>query len=301
MTRKRSIDNCVAGKELQIIGSVVKTVRLRSELFVRVEDASCFVHEIRKADIPADIATFLQDISDPIPRYSFYHESEKLAVLPITTYDEWFSRQLHFKPRNKLRKALKSGMEVHLQEFSESLLHGIKAIYDESPVRQGKRNRHYQKDLELIKKEHGTFLDRSQFIAAYFAGEMIGFAKVTFCHEFGIFMNFLSKVSHRNKAVNNAILAKAVEICAERGLKGLVYGALGGGGTQGLDEFKIANGFECVELPRYFVPLTWLGRMSLKAGLHRGVAQQMPQSFLRAAAKVRLRWNELRFGAARPA
>ena len=301
MSTRRPIELTVAGKVVLITGAVLKTARLKSENYVQLEDSLSFIQELSKSGPRSDIFTLLGDVNNPVPRYSFYRESEKIAVLPITTYDEWFTIRLYNKPRNMIRNALKSGIEVHLEEFTDSLLEGVKGIYDESPVRQGKRNRHYKKDLDVLKVEHGTFLDRSQFIAAYFEGEMIGFAKLTFCQEHAVFMNFLSKVSHRNKAVNNAILAKAVEICADRKLKFLVYGALGGGGTQGLDEFKTANGFECVEVPRYFVPLTWLGRVSLKAGLHRGLAQQMPKWFVRAAAKIRQQWNTLRFGAARPA
>ena len=301
MITRGPIERCVAGKTLLITGAVLKTARLKSENYVQLEDSAAFIEELSKSGVRTDIFSLLGDVNDPVPTASFYHENEQVAALPITTYDEWFSMRLHNKPRNMIRKALKSGVEVRLEEFTDSLLEGVKGIYDESPVRQGKRNRHYKKDLGVLKVEHGTFLDRSQFIAAYFEGEMIGFAKLTFCQEHAVFMNFLSKVSHRNKAVNNAILAKAVEICAERKLKCLVYGALGGGGTQGLDEFKTANGFECVDVPRYFVPLTWLGKISLKAGLHRGLAQQMPKWFVRAAAKIRQQWNTLRFGAARPA
>ena len=295
------VERSVAGKALLITGVVLKTARLKSEQYVQLEDPLAFVQELRKSGLGADILTLVGNLNHAGPEYSFYHEPQHVAVLPITTYDEWFTTRLYNKPRNALRKALKSGIEVRSEEFTDPLLQGIKGIYDESPVRQGKRNRHYKKDLEVLKIAHATFLDRSQFIAAYSEGEMIGFAKVTFSQECGIFMNFLSKYSYRNKAVNNAILAKAVEICAERKMKGLVYGVLGGGGTQGLDEFKTANGFECVEVPRYFVPLTWLGRISLKAGLHRGLAQQMPEWFVRAAAKIRRQWNTLRFGAARPA
>jgi hypothetical protein len=112
-------------------------------------------------------------------------------------------------------------------------------------------------------------------------------------------MNFLSKVSHRDKAVNNAIVAKAVQICADRKLKCLVYGVWGSGGTRGLVEFKVANGFECVEVPRYFVPLNSLGRLALKAGVHRGLVHAMPNWSVEAAAKVRKWWNTFRFRAAR--
>ena len=221
-----------------------------------------------------------------------------MAVLPITTYEDWYTKKLYNKPRNMLRKALKSGIEIRLEEFSETLVQGIKAVYDETPIRQGKRNRHYRKDLDTIRKEHSTFLDRSQFITAYYAGEMIGFAKVTSSQGCGIFMNFLSKVSHRDKAVNNAIVAKAVELCADRKLNCIVYGVWGSGGTRGLDEFKVANGFERFQVPRYFVPLNWLGSLALRAGIHRGLVHAMPKWSIEAAARVRRWWNALRFRAA---
>jgi hypothetical protein len=289
----------IGGKEVLVTGRFLKTASLRSEAHVALEDAESFVENVRQSRIRADLFTFAQGVNDRTRRYAFYAETDKIAVLPLTTYDHWFNKQLYFKPRNKLRKALKSGIEVRLEEFNDALLHGIKAIYDETPVRQGKRNYHYNKDFETIKREHSMFLDRSQFIAVHYAGEMIGFAKVTFSQGCGIFMNFLSKVSHRDKATNNALLAKAVEICAERKVSALVYGVWGSGGTAGLVEFKVANGFECVEVPRYFVPLTTFGRLALKAGVHRGIVRRMPRTWVEMAAKVRERWNAFRFKAAR--
>jgi hypothetical protein len=295
MSPRRPIECRVAGREVQTTGSILRTARLRSEYYVRpLEDSSSFVQELRESGLRADLFTFLHDVNDPTPESSFHHEAERLAVLPITTYDEWFKKQLYNKPRNALRKALNSGIEVRLEGFSESLLRGIKAIYDESPVRQGRHNRHYKKSLETIRKEHATFLETSQFITVYFADEMIGFAKVTFSEELGIIMNFLSKISHRNKALNNAILAKAVEICADRKIQSLVYGVWGSG-AGGLVEFKVANGFQCVEVPRCYVPLTLRGRLALRAGVHAGVVRRMPVGWIKAAAGARKWWNALRF------
>jgi hypothetical protein len=295
MRTRRPTECCVAGIELQITGSVLRTARVRSEHYVRLENASDCVQELRKSELRADIFTFLSGINHPMPNCSFHQEAERLAVLPITTYDEWFSKQLYNKPRNALRKALKSGIEVRLEEFGEPLLFGIKAIYDESPVRQGRRNRHYKKDLGTIRREHATFLETSQFIAVYFAGEMIGFAKVTFAHELGFIMNFLSKISHRDKAANNAILAKAVEICGDHKVQRLVYGVWGSAGSGGLAEFKAANGFQCVEVPRYYVPLTLLGRLALRAGIHGGIVKRVPKGWIAAAANARKWWNDWRF------
>jgi hypothetical protein len=217
-----------------------------------------------------------------------------MAVLPLTTYDEWYTKKLYNKPRNMVRKALKSGIEIRLQDLDEPLIQGIKAIYDESPLIQGKRNYHYKEDLDTIKKAHSRFLDRSQFITAYYAGQLIGFAKVTFSQECGFLINFASMISHRDKAVSSALLAKVVEICADRKSRCLVYGVWGSGGTRGLVEFKVANGFECVDVPRYYVPLTWRGSIALKAGVHQSVVHKMPAWSLEAAAKVRKGWNMFR-------
>jgi hypothetical protein len=256
-------------------------------------DPGAFVQAVRQSRLRADILTFVQAVDDPIPRFAFHQEPDRIAVLSITTYDEWLKTKLYNKPRNMLRKALKSGIEVRLEDISDSLLSGVKAIYDESPLRQGKRNYHYMEDFDTIKREHSTFLDRSQFITVHYSGEMIGFAKVTFSQGCGFFMNFLSKVSHRDKAVNNAIVAKAVEICAARQVTRLVYGVWGSEGTKGLVDFKTANGFECVEVPRYFVPLTRLGRLALRAGLHRGHVRLMPKTLIAPAARVRTWWNTI--------
>ncbi len=290
----------VDGKELVVTGRFLRTARLRSEFHVSLEDPRSFLQKAKQSGLRADILTFVQDIQDPAPKYAFRYELEKMAVLPITTYDDWFTKQLYFKPRNKLRKALKSGIEIRLEEFSEPLLQGIKAVYDETPIRQGKRNYHYGEDLTKIRREHGTYLDRSQFIAVYDAGQIVGFGKVTFSQGCGIVMNFLSKVSHRDKAVNNAILAKMVEICADRQLKCLVYGHWGSDATRGLIEFKTANGFECVAIPRHFVPLTGLGRLALSAGVHRGLVQRLPKWCIEPAASVRKRWNAFRLRAVAP-
>jgi hypothetical protein len=294
--KSKTLGGCeVDGKELLVAGRFVKTARLLSEAHVPLEDPVSFVQQVRRSRLRADIFTFVQSVNDRIPKYAFQQTLDQLAVLPITTYDDWFTKRLYNKPRNMIRKALKSGIEIRLEEFSEPLVEGIKAIYDETPIRQGKRNYHYREDLDTIRKGHSRFLERSQFITAYYAGELIGFVKVTFSQEGAFLVNFASKISHRDKAVSSALVAKAVEICADRKSKFVVYGVWGSGGTRGLVEFKVANGFECFEVLRYYVPLTWRGRIALKAGVHQSVVHKMPAWCVEAAAKVRKTWNTFRF------
>jgi hypothetical protein len=298
MKGKTPVECVVDGKELLVSGRFVKTVRVVGEAHMPLVDPVAIANQIRRSRLRADIFTFVQGVNDRTPKYAFQQQLVQIAVLPITTYDDWYTRKLYNKPRNMLRKALKSGIEIRLEELSEPLIEGIKAIYDESPIIQGKPNYHYREDLDKIKRAHSRFLERSQFITAHYAGELIGFAKVTFSQECAFLINFASMISHRDKAVSSALLAKVVEICANRKSSCLVYGVWGSGGTRGLVEFKVANGFECVEVPRCYVPLTWLGSLALKVGIHQSLVNKMPAWSLEAAGKMRKRWNRFRFGQA---
>ena len=112
-------------------------------------------------------------------------------------------------------------------------------------------------------------------------------------------MQVLSMIRHREKAPTNALIAKAVEVCCDRGLSHFVYAnfAYGKKGDDSLSEFKRANGFLKIDIPKYFVPLTRKGRIALALGLHRGAASLLPRWLVVAIVSIRTKWNEFRFGA----
>ena len=273
-------------------GRFVKIVKLRSEYYVSLPRPDELMAELRQRKTKGHLFTFVQEIGDEVPRHRFHQEFDQIAVLPVTTYENWFEKQLYFKPRNKLRKGQKSGIEVRVLEFDDNLVRLIKEVYDENPVRQGTANVHYQKDLDTIKVEHSAFLDRSLFIGVFLKGEIIGFSKATICGNSAIIMNIMAKVSHRDKAPTNVLVAKWVEICAGKGLRNLVYGVWGGGG---LREFKVANGFQCLQVPRYYVPLTVTGRLMLRLGLHRNLKDRLPRKLIDFAVKIRSGWTAFKF------
>ena len=67
---------------------------------------------------------------------------------------------------------------------------------------------------------------------------------------------------HFDKRPNNALIAKAVEICATEGKSHFIYGSyVYYDPNSSLTEFKRRNGFEPVALPRYFIPLTLKGKL----------------------------------------
>ena len=133
-----------------------------------------------------------------------------------------------------------------------------------------------------------TFPDRSIYVGAFLGDTMIGFIKLvtdeTRTH--ACMVHILSMIRHRDKAPTNALLAQAVKTCAERGISYLVYENFSYGKKQGdsLSHFKEVNGFQRMDLPSYYVPLTPLGRVALSPRPAPPLKDHLPESL---AAKLR--------------
>ena len=177
-----------------------------------------------------------------------------------------------------MRRAVKRGVVVKEVPFDDEFVRGIKGIYDETPVRQGRAFWHYGKDFEAVKMENSTYLQRSWFVGAFYKDELIGFLKVIMVDRVATLIQILAKNAHRDKRPMNALLSHTVELCVQRGASLLVYGKYRYGKKRpdSLGEFKQRNGFEEVTVPRYYVPLTLKGRIALKLGLHHGLAYMIP-------------------------
>jgi hypothetical protein len=198
-----------------------------------------------------------------------------------------------------VRKAAKNGVNVREVPFDDNLVQGIHAIYNESPIRQGKKFWHYGKDLEAVRRMNGTFLDRTIFIGAYLQDSLIGFVKLVANEEWSQagLMQIVSMIQHRDKAPTNSLVAQAVRSCAERGIPHLWYANFSYGKKQQdtLADFKRHNGFQKVDVPRYYVPLTVVGRMALRMGLHHGTIDWIPEPVASTYRKIRSYWYKQKF------
>src|SRR5262249_27951326 len=144
---------------------------------------------------------------------------------------------------------------------------------------QGRRFWHFGKDFASVQREMETYLDRSWFIGAYFNDELVGFVKVASVDRIATITQILSKEALRDARPTNALLAKTVKLCQRRGMSFLLYGQYVYGRHQRslLTEFKRRNGFEEIRVPRYFVPLTYRGRLAIRLGVHRGLRDRLPE------------------------
>jgi hypothetical protein len=136
-------------------------------------------------------------------------------------------------------------------------------------------------------------LFREEIFGAYLGEELLGFIMLADAGSYISLGQIISKIARRDLAPNNALLAKAVERCAEKRLPYLVYASWL---DDGLGDFKRTNGFQKVDLPRYFVPLTFAGRLALKANLHRGWKGSVPKVIAQPVKKIREWWYQLRMG-----
>jgi hypothetical protein len=279
------------GQVFEVSSGALRTVRLLEEWYEDVRDPRGVIESFTRQRL-GDIFTFVQRYPDT-PAYDFYREDEQWAVLPITTFDAWWTKEISSRTRSLIRKSQKSGLDVRVAEWNDDFVNGMTAIFNETPVRQGRPFWHFGKSAERVKQEFSRYLHRETLIGAYFDDQLVGFMMLADAGRFALTGQILSFIAHRDKSPNNALIAKAVEVCAERGTPALVYLHWGSGDFA---EFKRRCGFQCVTVPRYYVPLTFKGRCALAARLHDGYRSLLPASLLDRAKNVRKAWYERRQG-----
>lgn len=294
----------ICDRQIRVRGGAVRIARLDADMYQFLDDPAPVIDELRKCGQRIDLFTFTQTIVDTTPRYSYPFELDNFAVLPISTYDQWWMKQINCKVRNQARLVDKKGVVVSEVPFSEELVRGIWEIYNETPIRQGRAFSHYGKSFEEVYRAEATYLDSSTFIAAYMGEELIGFIKMTVDErkiQAGV-MNILSKIVHRDKSPNNALMAFAVKLCAERGIPHLVYShfAYGKRDRDNLTWFKERNGFQRVDVPRYYVPLTGWGAFAFRLGLHHRFLDRLPEGFGERLRDWRGKWYSRKDLAAKP-
>jgi len=253
-----------------------------------VSDPDAFLAGLKQSGLKADVLTFFQRPPDVTPRFKHHFDWDNYAVVDTSNFDAWWEK-LPQEARKNTRRSAKRGVVVTSVPYDDALARGIHKLCNESPVRQGKPFWHYGKDFETIQREHGTYLERSEFVAAYFENELIGFIKMVYVGRLAVILHILAFNAHYDKRPLNALITKAVEICSQKGVNYFVYGnyIYGNKKDSSLVEFKRRNGFEQLNFPRYYVPLTLKGRIYVGLRLYRGLVGLLPGPVLNLLLKVR--------------
>lgn len=289
------------GRDIVVIGRAIRTARIDGDTYRFIEDPESLMADLRNHRGRIDLFTFMQRLTETSPRYSYPMEWDNYAVVDINTFDNWWTKQINKKTRNMVRLAERKGIVVSEVPFDDALVRGIWNIYNESPIRQGRKFLNYGKTLDTIRREAATFPDCSVFIGAFAKSELIGFVKFTI-DETGTqagLMHIISMLQHRDKAATNALVAQAVRACSDRGIPHLVYShfAYGNKVRDTLSDFKEHNGFRRIDVPRYYIPLSPVGHIALRLGLHRRIHDHVPEGVIAAFRRYRSLWYQRRYGA----
>ena len=291
----------IDGRVVIADGGWLKVATVQDEELVEgeaVTNPASFVERLKASGLVADIFTFTQTLTENQPKHRYHLEWDNWAVIPITTYSEWWERQVEPSIRRAVRKAAKSGVVVKVAELGDAFVSGIVQINNETPVRQGRPFWHFQKSFEEVKEENSTYAERNIFLGAYHEGELIGFMRLTCAGRAAHVIQLLPMMKHYDKRLTNALVAKAVEVCEQRGISQLVYcNYIYNDPKSTLTEFKRRNGFEKILVPRYYIPLTAKGRAALGMRLHRGLVGFLPKPLVTELLRLRGRWYARRAAA----
>lgn len=245
-----------------------------------VTDPEIFIRRMKEMP-PADIFSFARPLPACEPCYPYHFDWDNAAAVRTADFADWWD-SLPQESRKNVRRSQRRGVAVSSVVFCDEFVRDISKIYNETPIRQGRRFWHYGKSFEQVKAANGTYLDRSEFIGAFVDGKLIGFMKFVVVNNVARIMQILSLETHADKRPTNALLAKAVEICCQRGISHLVYGkhVYGKKENSPVTEFKRRNGFERLDFPRYYVPVTRRGSFAIRYRLYRGITELVPETIV---------------------
>jgi len=289
----------IRGRTVVVTGNCFRIAAVKDEEVVQgetIDDPAAFIEGMRKSPLRADILTFAQKLPEITPKYDYDFEWDNCAVVPITSFNDWWENRLPQESRKNVRRAAKRGVTVKIAEFNDEFVKGIQGIYNETPIRQGRRFWHFGKDFDTVRRENATYLDRSEFLGAYLNDELIGFIKIIYVDRMATLMQILARNEHQDKRPINALLAKAVELCGKKGISFLLYGkyVYDRNKKSPLTEFKRRNGFEEIRFPRYFLPLSAKGTIAIKLGVHKGAKGLIPVPVLNLLKSLRAQFYRTR-------
>lgn len=283
----------IGDTRLVVQGRFLTAARLKDEWYDELGDPEPIIAALRKYRPGPDIFTFWQRLPDTVPIYSYYHELEALSAIPLKTFEYWWNTQIKSDTRKKVKRPGNRGIEVKVVPLDDAFVRGVMEVFNETPVRRGKPFWHYGKDFETLRHGLSRDLARSKFIGAYDQGNLVGFVKLVRAE--GRFANpalIVSKLEGRKKYVNNALLAKAVELCCHDRIPYLTY-TIWRRGSQA--EFLMRHGFKKLLVPRYWIPLTRKGEIALTLGLHHDIRRRIPDWLMRLLLGIRERVNARRY------
>jgi len=120
----------VCGKKIRVDGTIIRLGFVEAEGYDFLEDPEAALRSIQESRTTVDIFTFIQKLTDPTIRSGYLTEWDNFAVLHVSTFEEWLSKQVDSKIRNMIRKAAKNGVsDITAFSVADSLVAAINHLW----------------------------------------------------------------------------------------------------------------------------------------------------------------------------
>ena len=118
----------VCGKELRIDGRLIRIGFIDGEGYQFLKDPESALRSLRSSGARIDLFTFIPRLSETPTKLNYPMELDNIAALRVSTFDDWMTKQIDFKVRNKVRKATKNGVVVQEVPYDDAYVRGIAVL-----------------------------------------------------------------------------------------------------------------------------------------------------------------------------
>ena len=84
----------VGDVDVVLSGNFFRQAWIDHEWHTDVNDPPSVIETLRKISPRPDLFTFVQRMPHVEPRFPYFREGESWAVLPVTTFDHWWNKQI---------------------------------------------------------------------------------------------------------------------------------------------------------------------------------------------------------------
>src|SRR5437867_3491267 len=112
----------ICDRDVIIRGQLVRIASPELDKYEPLKDPQSMLDGLRKSGSRIDLFTFMQLMPETSPKHAYPMEWDNLAVLPVSTFDHWWSHQISSYPRNRARQAGKRGVVLREAAFDDALV-----------------------------------------------------------------------------------------------------------------------------------------------------------------------------------
>ena len=81
----------ICGRDVRIEGRLCRIAHVDADDYKFLDDPEKAIVELRGSRKRIDLFTFMQSLPETAPKYSYPFECDNMAVLPISTFEQWWT------------------------------------------------------------------------------------------------------------------------------------------------------------------------------------------------------------------